>query len=266
MTDIELKIDTEPKDNYEKAKKLLFETDKAIQTLTIQEKQKLVVEFAEYKGMYGLYQMMQQYFGWGDVMAKLEVKRSENEVVFNIVDGEYFWYIHYLDGYFRATTILLDELCNKNQKSLTLPILFNFSHYIEIWVKMLYLCSNDKKSIKELCIDEHNVSSVITTIINDYGSLEKYKIPKEKFLEIKNKYEYFENFPLLGRSLSESSRFATGLKSADLIIDLDKLEEIEKDGYRDFHDRIIELLELTNNVTKQFFVKFFSDLNETENI
>ena len=70
----------------------------------------------------------------------------------------------------------------------------------------------------------------------------------------------------MGRSLSESSRFATGLKSADLIIDLDKLEEIEKDGYRDFHDRIIELLELTNNVTKQFFVKFFSDLNETENI
>ena len=44
------------------------------------------------------------------------------------------------------------------------------------------------------------------------------------------------------------------------------VEEIEKDGYRDFHDRIIELLELTNNVTKQFFVKFFSDLNETENI
>ena len=63
MTDIELKIDAEPKDNYEKAKKLLFETDKAIQTLTTQEQQKLVVEFAEYKGMYGLYQMMQQYFG-----------------------------------------------------------------------------------------------------------------------------------------------------------------------------------------------------------
>ena len=63
MTDIELKLDAEPKDNYEKAKKLLFETDKAIQILTTQEQQKLVGEFAQYKGMYGLYQMMQKYFG-----------------------------------------------------------------------------------------------------------------------------------------------------------------------------------------------------------
>ena len=58
MTDIELKIDAEPKDNYEKAKKLLFETDKAIQKLTTQEQQKLVGEFAQYKGMYGLYHML----------------------------------------------------------------------------------------------------------------------------------------------------------------------------------------------------------------
>ena len=62
MTDIELKLDAEPKDNYEKAKKLLFETDKAIQILTTQEQHKLVGEFAQYKGMYGLYQMMQQCF------------------------------------------------------------------------------------------------------------------------------------------------------------------------------------------------------------
>ena len=34
MTDIELKIDAEPKDNYEKAKKLLLETDEAIRSLT----------------------------------------------------------------------------------------------------------------------------------------------------------------------------------------------------------------------------------------
>ena len=63
MNEIIFKLDAEPKDYYEKAKKLLFETDKAIQILTTQEQQKLVVEFADYKGMYGLYQMMQQYFG-----------------------------------------------------------------------------------------------------------------------------------------------------------------------------------------------------------
>ena len=63
MNNIELKLDAEPKDNYEKAKKLLFETDKAIQVLTPQEQQKLAQEFLQYKGMYGLYQMMQQYIG-----------------------------------------------------------------------------------------------------------------------------------------------------------------------------------------------------------
>ena len=61
MNNIELKLDAEPKDNYEKAKKLLLETYKAIQALTPQEQQKLAQEFFQYKGMHGLYQMMQQY-------------------------------------------------------------------------------------------------------------------------------------------------------------------------------------------------------------
>ena len=62
MNDIQLKLDVEPKDSYEKAKKLLFETYKAIQALTPQEQQKLAQEFFQYKGMYGLYQMKQQNF------------------------------------------------------------------------------------------------------------------------------------------------------------------------------------------------------------
>lgn len=41
MNNIEIKLDAEPKDNYGKAKKLLLETDKAIQALTPQEQQKL---------------------------------------------------------------------------------------------------------------------------------------------------------------------------------------------------------------------------------
>lgn len=63
MSNIELKLDAEPKDNYSKAEKLLFETDKAIQALTPQEQQKLAQEFLEYKGMYGLYQMIQEHRG-----------------------------------------------------------------------------------------------------------------------------------------------------------------------------------------------------------
>ena len=63
MEKMEIKIDIEPKDNYEKAQKLLLETDKAIQALTPQEQQKLAQEFLEYKGMYGLYQMIQEHRG-----------------------------------------------------------------------------------------------------------------------------------------------------------------------------------------------------------
>ena len=58
MQGIEFKVDVEPKNNYEKAKKLLLETDKAIQALTPQELQKLRIEFMQYKSIYNLYQMM----------------------------------------------------------------------------------------------------------------------------------------------------------------------------------------------------------------
>ena len=58
MNEIILTLDAEPKNNYEKAKKLLFETDKAIQALPQDQQQKLACEFAQYKGMYGLYHML----------------------------------------------------------------------------------------------------------------------------------------------------------------------------------------------------------------
>lgn len=58
MTDIEIRLDAEPKDKYEKAMKLLLETDKAIRSLTLEEQQKLLYEFAKYKGTYSLFQTM----------------------------------------------------------------------------------------------------------------------------------------------------------------------------------------------------------------
>ncbi len=62
MIEFETKADVEPKDNYEKALKLLIETDNAIQKLTSQELSKLLQDFSKYKGMYELYQRMQQKF------------------------------------------------------------------------------------------------------------------------------------------------------------------------------------------------------------
>ncbi len=58
MKEIEIKVDAEPKNDYEKAKKLLFETDKAIMKLTYEEQRKLAYEFAQYKGICNLFQMM----------------------------------------------------------------------------------------------------------------------------------------------------------------------------------------------------------------
>ena len=69
MIEFEIKADVEPKDNYDKALKLLIETDNAIQKLTPQELSKLVQDFSKYKGMYGLYQMMQQRNRWGENMS-----------------------------------------------------------------------------------------------------------------------------------------------------------------------------------------------------
>ena len=59
MERVEFKVDIEPKDNYEKAKKLLLETDKAIQELPPHQQWKLAQEFLQFKGIYGLYQIMQ---------------------------------------------------------------------------------------------------------------------------------------------------------------------------------------------------------------
>lgn len=55
MLDVKLKLDAESKDNYENAKKLLLETGKAVEKLTPQERQKLVQEYFECKGMLSLY-------------------------------------------------------------------------------------------------------------------------------------------------------------------------------------------------------------------
>ena len=58
MTDIEWDLDAKPKSKFENAKKLLLETDNAIQSLTFEERQKLAHEFAKYKGIYNLYQII----------------------------------------------------------------------------------------------------------------------------------------------------------------------------------------------------------------
>ena len=61
MNNIECKVDVEPKDDYGKAKKLLYETDIAIGNLPPQDRDNLLAEYLQYKGMFGLIQEIQQY-------------------------------------------------------------------------------------------------------------------------------------------------------------------------------------------------------------
>ena len=56
MNNIEFKVDIEPKDYYGKAKKLLYETDVAIEKLTQNDRDKLLAEFLQFKGWDGLLQ------------------------------------------------------------------------------------------------------------------------------------------------------------------------------------------------------------------
>ena len=61
MTNYEIKPDIEPISKYEKAKKVLLEADAAIQTLTEWEKEKLLQEYMEIRGMHELYEIMKRH-------------------------------------------------------------------------------------------------------------------------------------------------------------------------------------------------------------
>lgn len=63
MNNIEFKVDVEPKDDYGKAKKLLYETDVAIGKLTPQDRDNLLTEYLQSKGMFGLFQEIRRFFG-----------------------------------------------------------------------------------------------------------------------------------------------------------------------------------------------------------
>lgn len=63
MNNIEFKVDVEPKDDYGKAKKLLYETDIAIGNLPPQDRDNLLAEYLQYKGMFGSFQEIRSFLG-----------------------------------------------------------------------------------------------------------------------------------------------------------------------------------------------------------
>lgn len=63
MTDIEYKIDAEPKDNYEKARQDLLQALKSYGDLSPTEKESLMKEFFGVANVAAVCNMLKQYFG-----------------------------------------------------------------------------------------------------------------------------------------------------------------------------------------------------------
>lgn len=61
MNNYQFKLDVEPQNRYEKAMKALLEAEQAFQALSTWEKERLVQEYMEMRGMHELYKIIKQH-------------------------------------------------------------------------------------------------------------------------------------------------------------------------------------------------------------
>ena len=61
INNYQLKLDVEPQNRYEKAMKALLEAEQAFQVLSTWEKERLVQEYMEMRGMHELYKIIKQH-------------------------------------------------------------------------------------------------------------------------------------------------------------------------------------------------------------
>lgn len=61
MNNYQFKLDVEPQNRYEKAMKALLEAEQAFQVLSTWEKERLVQEYMEMRGMHELYKIIKQH-------------------------------------------------------------------------------------------------------------------------------------------------------------------------------------------------------------
>ena len=61
MNNYQFKLDVEPQNRYEKAMKALLEAGQAFQVLSTWEKERLVQEYMEMRGMHELYKIIKQH-------------------------------------------------------------------------------------------------------------------------------------------------------------------------------------------------------------
>lgn len=61
INNYQFKLDVEPQNRYEKAMKALLEAEQAFQVLSTWEKERLVQEYMEMRGMHELYKIIKQH-------------------------------------------------------------------------------------------------------------------------------------------------------------------------------------------------------------
>ena len=61
MNNYQFKLDVEPQNRYEKAMKALLEAEQAFQVLSAWEKERLVQEYMDMRGMHELYKIIKQH-------------------------------------------------------------------------------------------------------------------------------------------------------------------------------------------------------------
>lgn len=193
-------------------------------------------------------------------MLNIDVKKTENGFSLNFEHANYLWFMEYIDGYFKATCEMLNKIDNKANRTLIYPTLFSFSQYLELWLKLLTLTANDSSSVKEFKLNVHSVKELIKNITEKHGELlRKYNVDFDLLYQLESKYLYFDEFVTNGKYLSMSSRFPLDDKTENIIINFDKIDKIEKDNYITFKNNIFDILKITEEITKQFFIKWFSN-------
>ena len=197
-------------------------------------------------------------------MSSVEIRKENDKTVVNLKGKQYLWFSPYLDGYYKSTLLLLDNL-NLQNKTLIYPILLNFSHYLELWIKLLLLAINDSNNVKDLKIDNHSIQKIIKDEVNNHKSLlELYNVDTNALYQIVNKYSYFLGFICEATNLSMATRYPLSNKGSNIIINFDKVEEAEYENYADLKTNVLDILKITSQITKDFFERYFLILLKEE--